>query len=449
MSLERITVSANRHFLVTESGKPFFWLGDTAWELFHRLNREEARIYFANRSAHGFTVIQAVALAEMDGMHTPDPYGELPLVNDDPTQPNEAYFKRVDEYIQMAAEYGLYVGLLPTWGDKVNHQWGAGPVIFDAENAYTYGKFLGDRYRNQTNILWVLGGDRPAEHEGRDYRPIWRAMAQGIDDGSGQRVFKTYHPMGGHSTSAWLQNEDWLDMHMQQSGHGGGHDVPVWEWIARDYTLAPTRPVLDGEPNYEDHPVNPWPKWDPRNGYFRDYDVRKQLYRSVFAGGCGVTYGHHFIWQMYSPNRQPVNNGNEFIPWYDAIHRPGATQVKHLRALMESRPYLTRVPDQSLILSIGVGNDQSRGDSHVVATRDENGSNALIYLPRPLPVTVDVSKLSGEQLKAWWYNPVTGVASLIGTFSRQRELTLGPSGASPDWVLVLDDVAAGFQAPGM
>jgi len=448
MSLERVTVSANRRFLVTESGKPFFWLGDTAWELFHRLTRQEARIYFANRAAHRFTVIQAVVLAELDGLHTPDPSGHLPLIDDDPTRPNEAYFQRVDDMLQMAESYGLYIGLLPTWGDKVNHQWGAGPVVFNPENAYTYGKYLGERYRNQTNILWILGGDRPAQHQGQDYRPVWRAMAAGIDDGAGMRVFKTYHPMGGHSTSVWLQEEEWLDMHMMQTGHGGGHDVPVWEWIARDYDRTPVRPVLDGEPNYEEHPVNPWPKWSPRNGFFRDYDVRKQLYRSVFAGGCGVTYGHHFVWQMYAPECEPINNGNEFIPWYDAIQRPGATQVKYLRALMESRPYLSRIPDPELVLSTGVGNDQMRGDSHVTATRDQSGSYALVYLPRPMPVTVDLSRLSGEQIRGWWYNPVNGVASLIGVFSRRSELTLGPSGASPDGVLVLDDASAGFGAPG-
>ena len=116
----------------------------------------------------------------------------------------------------------------------------------------------------------------------------------------------TYHPWGGHSSSEWLHEEDWLDVNMMQSGHGGGHDVPVWDMIAHDYALKPTKPTLDGEPNYEDHPVSPWPKWDPANGYYRDHDVRKQLYRSVFAGACGVTYGHHSMWQFYEPPRQMV-----------------------------------------------------------------------------------------------------------------------------------------------
>ena len=48
--LPRLKVSDNRRFLVTSEGRPFFWLGDTAWELFHRLNREDAERYLKNRA---------------------------------------------------------------------------------------------------------------------------------------------------------------------------------------------------------------------------------------------------------------------------------------------------------------------------------------------------------------------------------------------------------------
>lgn len=439
--LPRLQASSNRRFIVTENGDPFFWMGDTAWELFHRLNREETERYCANRQANRFTVIQAVALAEFDGLNTPNAYGERPLLDNDPTRPNEAYFAYVDEVVQMAARHDLYIGMLPTWGDKVNHQWGAGPVVFNPENARIYGRFLGERYCEQTNIVWILGGDRPAIHADHDYRPIWRAMATGIDAGMGRPSFKTYHPAGGRSTSAWLHDETWLDMHMMQSGHGGGRDVPVWEWVTRDYALTPPKPVLDGEPNYEDHPVNPWPTWDPANGYFRDHDVRKQLYRSVFAGACGVTYGHHAVWQFADDQRGAINFVDRL--WPEAIDRPGARQVKHLRALMESRPYLNRIPDQTMLRC-----DAGTGGNHIRATRDSDGCYAFVYLPLPLPVTVNLETISGAQVNAWWYVPCTGEAMWIGRFPASGAQTFSPSGQHPDWVLVLDDADQGFGAPG-
>ena len=177
--LPRIRVSDNGRFLVTEDGAPFFWLGDTAWELFHRLTSQEAALYLANRQAKQFNVIQAVILAEEDGLNTPNMAGERPLLNNDPTTPNDAYFAFVDEVIRMAADHDLYVGLLPTWGDKVAHMWGVGPIIFNEENARQYGRFLGDRYRDFTNILWVIGGDRPAVTETHDYRALWRRHGNG------------------------------------------------------------------------------------------------------------------------------------------------------------------------------------------------------------------------------------------------------------------------------
>jgi len=443
--LPRIQVSSDGRFLVTETGAPFFWLGDTAWELFHRLNEEEAARYFANRQEKRFTVIQAVLLAELDGLNTPNAYGERPLLDNDPIRPNEAYFAYVDRLVQMAAHHGLYMGLLPTWGDKVTPLWGVGPAIFNQENALVYGRYLGERYSEQTNVIWILGGDRPPVHEGHDYRPIWRALAKGLDEGAGRKVLKTYHTWGGHSTSEYLHEEPWLDLNTMQSGHGGGRDVPVWEWISRDYALHPVKPTLDSEPNYEDHPVNPWPQWDPANGFFRDYDVRKQLYRSVFAGGCGVTYGHHSIWQMYAPGRVLNNQppGYEEYTWYEALDRPGAQQVRHLRALMESRPFLTRIPDQSILAS-----DPGQGGAHVRATRDKEGSYAFVYLPLPLPVMVHLDRLTCEALNAWWYDPCSGESLHIGQYPARGTYTFTPPGYRPDCVLVLDDAARGFPPPG-
>lgn len=440
-TLPHICVSDNHRFLQTESGAPFFWLGDTAWELFHRLTIEEAALFLENRRRKGMNVIQAVALAEFDGIRTPNVYGDYALVDEDPTRPNEAYFRHVDAIVDLAAEKGLYIGLLPTWGDKVTPMWGAGPALFTEENARIYGRWLGERYKARSNILWILGGDRPALKDDADHRPIWRAMVAGIDEGTGAHPFKTYHPWGGHSTSEELHDEAWLDMNMMQSGHGGGRSVPVWEMIERDYARTPFKPTLDAEPNYEDHPISPWPTWNPANGYFRDHDVRQQSYRSVFAGGCGVTYGHHSIWQFCSERHAPINHADR--SWLDALDRPGAGQMIHLRRLMESRPYFSRIPDQS-ILSV---NPAERG-CHMRATRDEAGRYALVYTPLVQPISVRLDWAAGSPVRAWWYNPRTGDAAAIGDFAATESIAFHPPVDGPDWVLILDVADAGFGRPG-
>ncbi len=172
----KLEVSPNGRFLQFENGNPFFYLGETAWELFHRLSLDEAEIFLENRRQKGFTVIQAVILAELDGLRTPSVNGELPLHDLDPTKPNESYFSFVDSVIQLAASKGLIMGLLPTWGDKVELRWGEGPLVFNEENAYTYGEWLGRRYRDMPNIIWINGGDRGC----LGVENVWDALARGI-----------------------------------------------------------------------------------------------------------------------------------------------------------------------------------------------------------------------------------------------------------------------------
>ncbi|MFZ4507799.1 MAG: DUF4038 domain-containing protein, partial [Fimbriimonas sp.] len=115
-ALPLLRVSENKRFLTEQDGKPFFWLGDTAWELFHRLSREEVIHYLDNRKSKGFTVIQAVALAEFDGLNTPNAYGDRPLTNNDPTTPDLSgkFWEHVDFVVEEANKRGLYIGFLPT-----------------------------------------------------------------------------------------------------------------------------------------------------------------------------------------------------------------------------------------------------------------------------------------------------------------------------------------------
>lgn len=452
MSLESVVVSSNRRFLSTASGRPFFWLADTAWELFHRLNRSEAEFYLETRRRQGFNLIQAVVLAELDGLHTPNAQGHVPLLGDDPTRPNEFYFRFVDEVIRLAAEKGMYIGLLPSWGDKVHGGlWGTGPVIFNVENARIYGEYLGQRYRNQSNILWILGGDRPAD----GYEAVWAAMAEGIIEGMGRRPFFTYHPTGGFSSSAWLHEASWLDMNMLQSGHVL-YDVPNWEMITSDYSRIPVKPVLDGEPNYEHHPIDPYLRtWKPEYGRFTDYDVRKQAYRSVFSGACGHTYGSHSIWQFWSRERVPVNHA--MPPWDEAIYGPGAGQLIHLKNLMLSRPYFSRIPDQTMLPELApvppVGDlETDRFNplraSHPRATRCAEGSFAMVYFPQAeQSLLVDLHGLAGS-VQAWWYDPRCGKAHPAGEYPHNTRLTFTSPIAGPDWVLVLDVKSHHFGVPG-
>jgi hypothetical protein len=434
--MKRLTFSENHRFLVWGDGAPFFWLGDTVWELFHRTKLEEAEHYLETRRRQGFTVVQAVVLAEFEGLTIPSAYGERPLIDNDPLKPNEGYFQYVDKVIELAGQRGLVVGLLPTWGDKIEllaH--GKGPLIFTRENARHYGAWIGNRYRNAWNIIWINGGDRQG---GGSNRAIWEALAHGIKSADPNHLM-TFHPLGGdggHSSSEWFHQSDWLDFNLAQSGHERKH-LANYQIIARDYSLQPARPCLDGEPRYEDHAVN----WKPQElGWFDDYDVRQAAYWAIFAGAFGHTYGCHPVWQLFDERRVPISFARRY--WRQALELPGAGQMRHLRNLIESRPMLSRAPEQSILI------EEKTAAEHRRACRGDG--YAFIYLPQGGPVEVNPEPLRESRFRAWWYDPRTGEARDLGVVPGKDPLEFTSPWAGPcaDWVLVLDHASRTFPPPG-
>ena len=443
-----VRISENQRYLVDQDGKPFFWLGDTAWELFHRLNREEVDRYLENRARLGYTVVQAVALAELDGLKAPNPYGHTPLIDNNPTKPNvqdgpqNDYWDHVDYIVQKANSLGIVVGFLPTWGDKWNKKWGAGPEIFTPDNAEAYGQWLGARYR-QAKLVWILGGDRPVEND--NHREILRRMALGLHKGDGGTHLHTFHPTGGSGSAQYFHDAPWLDFNMRQNGHVAEFTGRYDQTLA-DYERTPVKPVLDGEPIYEDHP-NSFNAKDL--GHSISTDVRRPIYWDLFCGACGHTYGHHSVWQMWAPDRDPINN--PLMPWHEAIEQPGAAQMQFARWLLESRPYLNRIPDQAVIVTDRVATAvPGAGRYRFLATRDTDGTYAMVYVPCARKFKVNMEAIRGEQVRAWWYNPRNGSAEEIGVFPNggEREFLAPDPSESLDWVLVLDDVAKNYPPPG-
>jgi hypothetical protein len=398
--LPRLTVSENRRFLATADGKPFFYLADTAWELFHRLTRKQAAEYLTLRASQGYTAIQAVAVAELDGVTDPNANGDLPFEGKDFSKPVAGYWAHVEGIIDDANARGLYIALLPAWGRWVNSGRADEPLL-TAANAQGYGEFLGRRF-GKKGVIWILGGDRtPAGVE-----ETWRTLARGIAIGVSGRedydaVLMSFHPRGSETSSTWFHNDAWLDFNMHQTGHGLAAQTASWARITKDYERTPVKPVLDGEPLYEDHPLAFRAK---DNGYSFDAHVRQRAYWDVFSGACGHTYGNHAVWQMYAAGRKPVNG--PLMYWTDAVKRPGAAQMQYLRRLVESRPYFSRVPDQSLVV------DALDGADRIAATRGDGF--ALIYSAQGRKFTVRMGKVEAAQQKASCFNPRTGTYTDAG-----------------------------------
>jgi hypothetical protein len=247
------------------------------------------------------------------------------------------------------------------------------------------------------------------------------------------------------SSALWFHEAPWLDFNMRQNGHDTSF-TKGYAGTGEDYHRSPSKPVFDGEPVYEDHPVSFNPK---DHGHTITADIRRPLYWDLFSGGFGHTYGHHSIWQMWQPGRRPVNF--PLMPWYEAIHQPGSRQMQYGRWLLESRPFLSRIPDDSVIVADAVATSvPGAGRYRLKGTRDANGTYAMIYTPAGRPFTADLNKVTGEGVRAWWFNPRNGQAQEIGLFTEkgQRRFVPPHPGEMLDWVLVLDEAAQDYPPPG-
>jgi hypothetical protein len=425
----RLKVSPNGRYFVDQNGKPFFYLADTCWLLFQRPNHDEVDEYLKERAAQGFTAIQAYVIRGLGKRH-PDGnsslLGESPFIDRDPTKPNPAYFQNMDYVINRANELGLVMGLVTAKSWHVNK---TPEQVFNEKNAYTFGKFLGERYKNNA-VVWYPGGDSVP---GKD-DAVWVAMAKGLRDGTGGTQLISYHGSGQTSSSTWYHTADWLDFNTIQSGHNFRSDS--YAFVSKDYALSPAKPTVDMEPAYENHPTGAGkPRVDT-------HKVRTQAYSAMLAGAAGHAYGSLDLFWFYKPDDGPFPK-NGFQDWRTAMNYPGARQMGLMRRLFEQRPWYLLKPDQSVLAS-----EPGGGPFRDVAARAEDGSFVIVCLPHGKPVGIHMDKLSGKTIKAQWYDPREGTWRQIGEYPNTglREFVAPFQGEQSDWVLVLEDAAKRFPA---
>jgi len=368
-------------------------------------------------------------------------YGDSALVQSDVSKPAvtegssfedaEAYdfWNNVDYVIDLAEQKGLYMALVPVWGSNVK----AGGV--SREQADVYSKWLAERYAGKSNIIWLNGGDT----QGSDSTATWNIIGNNIHELAPNHL-ETFHPFGRMQSSLWFNNEDWLDFNMFQSGHRRydqddtekAYAQDNYKYVQDDYALVPVKPTIDGEPSYEGIPQG---LHDPAEPFWNQNDVRRYAYWSVFAGAFGFTYGNSAVMQFYRPeDENPAYGAREY--WTEAIDMPGAGQMINLKNLMLSKSFFERVPDQSII-------DAGQGEKYdfQVATRGKN--YALVYTYNGREMQIALGKISGEMVKASWFNPRNGEYTEIGEFLNDGTQTFDPPGEvedGNDWVLVLDSV---------
>jgi len=410
-----IKISQNGRFFTDSRGDPFFWLGDTAWPLFAEYTPEKARRYLRSRAELGYTLIQSIlAWGGGTGYETPSPgpnaLSQVPWLDENPATPNPAYFQHVDDLVEFAADLGLVLGMLPTWGYYVNDV-----QTITVENAFKYGRWLGERYKDAANIIWILGGDRIPT----GFEEVTRQLAAGLRVGDGGAHLISYHPCGERSSAQFFHTENWLDFNMIETWTAWSRVYPS---IQTDTILSPIKPVVLAEGAYEDGPEYPM-------GPITPLIVRRQAWWAFMAGGF-YTNGHNQNWRIESN-------------WDDILTATGAAQMQIYKQIITSRPWWQMIPDQCMF-EIGIGSERTLN----AAKRTPDSTCAMIYLSSQCHVRLNIDRILTQRLQATWVNPQTGEEQDAGDYATGNQTgSIFPEGkkiwfACPEFwqdaVLILD-----------
>lgn len=410
--MRRLEVRGNYLY---HDNKPFFWLGDTAWELFSKLSEEEIILYLNNRKALGFNVIQTIFVLKGD-----KDYSDM------------SYWSFVSKMIDYANSIGLYMAMFPIWGSTLRQ------MNLSILEVKKYAKFL-TSYFKQDNIIWVLGGDIRGDYS----IELFEAFGNELKHLDNERLV-TFHPFGRTGSYLWFNDSKWLDFNMFQSGHRRYDQLDVrsmddsswddatfgesnYKYVIKNFSYDIKKPCLDGEPSYEGVVQG---LHDHTQPYWEAHHIRRYAYFNVLEGACGHTYGNNAIIQFHRMDEDGKYGVRE--SWIDALQSPGGAQMQYLKILMESIDFTKGKSNTKLVL-----NQDIRCERISCFTSD---SFILCYTYTGRAIKLALSDYKNKKLYGYWVNPENGVKEFIREFMGYNEFDFIPpkrNELANDWILLL------------
>lgn len=403
----KLQVDDSQRFLVRADGSPFVWIGDTFW-LFSKLTRDQRIQLLDDRQSKGFNVVMIRVGMGNEKVNEPIGFNEN-------LEPIESHFQEIDHLVAEANQRGMYIAIATGWWQIITEH--------DAQTLYQFGKFIGDRYKDNDNVIWLSAGESGAHHRQTklDFERV-ESLARGIREGDTGDKLLTIHADFQRGTaispmSTLVDFNNW-----QTSQWCCPDDLPrkddrnwtVWQAIAYDYEQTPTKPTLDIEAWYENTNLGGGEPASPDN-------IRRRAYFSILAGGFGHSYGGSGVWDAMSDFEQ-------------ALQYEGATQIGYLSQFLHAlgSDYLKLRPAQEMI----VGGQSADYDRHLQAAAANDGSYALVYTAGTKSFDLDLTALNAETISTVWFNPRTSELSDRNTVTQGDRVSFATPNEG-DWVLVL------------
>jgi len=416
-----LKVSASGKYLEDQSGTPFLVVGDTAWSLAVAVSQADVVTYLSDRQAKGFTAILVNAIEHEFTANPPNNYyNQAPFTNgaSNWSVRNESYWTNLNYLLAQARSRGIVVFLAPAYlGYGCGSQGWCSEMTGQTNTVMTnYGEWLGSRYRSQGNIIWVHGGDAACGSYTNACARV-NAIANGIKGGTGDNGA---HPHTAHSEpenqAQDSYNQAWLNLNTVYT-----YNDPVGQ-NRTAYQRTGALPFLYIEGSYE-------------NGSgVTSLTLQSQAFDAYLGGAlAGHIFGNEPVWLFGSGWKTSTGIGSA-----------GSATMGNIGKLMRSRSWWKMVPDYNNTV---VTSSKGSGTSYMATARVSTGDTVMVWFPQVTAATVDMTKISGTQVKAWWYAPSSDTATLIGTYPNTGTQSFTPVSARS--VLVLDSDDLNLPAPGV
>lgn len=379
-----LKISDDNRYLVHQDGTPFFYLAETAWEISWKSVISDVHAFLSDRKQKGFTALQMCTISHLhigdNGMQNRS--GNDAFLDTDPMKPNPAFYRYVDSVISFANDNGMVVAMTPLWAYySVLHGRPGTARLLTIEESLEHARYVAARYAGH-HVVWIVAGDQAYSDSAA--HAFWPTFARALQEAGGRRHLTTMHTCGSTGSFTFYENtEDWLDFHMFQSGHAVSADP--WVLAQQGIAKRPVKPVLNGEPCYEDINAN---LFDPdTTRWFRMTAamIRNARYQSLLEGAVvGTAYGASGIYQWNVPEIPEVpHDPRQYV--MDAMNFPGSGHMLHLRNLCERFRWYDWQPRPELALERSPGERLCfafLGDT-VLAYAPIEGARVLIKLPKP------------------------------------------------------------------
>jgi hypothetical protein len=435
-----LVVSPDKRYLMGTNGAPFMVAGDSPQCLSANLSTANYDAYFAARAAQGFNAswVNLICTTYTGGRTDATTYdGIAPFTSKlsgglyDLATPNPAYFARVDALFAAAAAHGTVV-----FADPI--EFGGFWQTIQANSAAaasSYGQFLGARYRNQANIVWMSGNDMI----GFNMVDKFVDVAKGIQTGGAMQLQTAELDWPGLPST--LDDPNWVPSAAPTSLNLAYTYNPTYALLLFDYNRSGHLPNIFIEGNYEAENLAGGPH--PTNAH----DIRAQAFWSDLSGATGWFYGNH--WEVFL-----MDNAT----WASNLAADkGAPQMLFVKQLFEPRKWWQLVPDEAhAVVTSGVGScmassatqggsaPNAQEDTCATTARTADGTLIITYMPQARSISVDMTKLSATAT-ARWFDPTTGAftaiagSPLANTGTRVfTPPTATHSDGYSDWALVLE-----------